>query len=544
MDSTIPNVPNIDCARFSFRLLPSSLRCCSFVFYKKRIYFYFIFPLKKSKKKKKKKKKNFLEIPFSMAALVRAMAMATSSSAQSMTSSGARGLTSLAWTPSNDVGIVAMDVYFPNRFVSQEDLEKFDGVAPGKYTKGLEQSALAFTDDREDICSMSLTALRNLLDKYRIDPKDVGRLEVGTETVIDKSKSVKSVLMQLFEESGNSDVEGIDTINACYGGTAALLNAINWVESSSWDGRYAVVVTGDIAVYEKGPARPTCGAAVVAMLVGPNAPIAIERRLRATHMEHAYDFYKPNLHSEYPVVDGHASIGCYLRALDSCYGRFSDRFQALANQHWDLQQADYCLFHSPFTKMARKSFQRMYYLDYLAAVKRGDTKGFPAELANFSGLTAEQSFNDPSLSKALAAATQQLYTDKVEPSLLLPKEVGNSYTASLYTGLLSLIANRSDAELNDQRLVMFSYGSGLAATQFSLKVRSSVDHIRQASDLKNRLASRIQCSAEEFNEALTLREETHSLSDYKPRSHTTVFPEGAYYLAQVDSLKRRVYERK
>lgn len=42
--------------------------------------------------------------------------------------------------------------------------------------------------------------------------------------------------MQLFEESGNTDVEGIDTTNACYGGTAALINAINWVESSSWDG--------------------------------------------------------------------------------------------------------------------------------------------------------------------------------------------------------------------------------------------------------------------------------------------------------------------
>lgn len=43
--------------------------------------------------------------------------------------------------------------------------------------------------------------------------------------------------MQLFEDAGNMDVEGIDTTNACYGGTAALINAINWVESSSWDGK-------------------------------------------------------------------------------------------------------------------------------------------------------------------------------------------------------------------------------------------------------------------------------------------------------------------
>jgi len=33
--------------------------------------------------------------------------------------------------------------------------------------------------------------------------------------MLDKSKSVKSVLMQLFEKSGNFNVEGIDTVNAC-----------------------------------------------------------------------------------------------------------------------------------------------------------------------------------------------------------------------------------------------------------------------------------------------------------------------------------------
>ncbi|GME85718.1 unnamed protein product [[Candida] boidinii] len=106
---------------------------------------------------------------------------------------------------------------------------------------------------------MSLTVLKNLLTNYNIDPATVGRLEVGTETLLDKSKSVKSVLMQLFGE--NADVEGIDTVNACYGGTNAVFNAVNWIESSSWDGRNAIVVCGDIAIYDKGAARPTGGAA-------------------------------------------------------------------------------------------------------------------------------------------------------------------------------------------------------------------------------------------------------------------------------------------
>ena len=91
-------------------------------------------------------------------------------------------------------------------------------------------------------------------------------------------------------DSGNTDVEGIDTTNACYGGTNALFNSINWIESSSWDGRYALVVAADIAVYAKGPTRPTGGAGCVALLVGKNAPIVLEPGLQATHMEHVYDF--------------------------------------------------------------------------------------------------------------------------------------------------------------------------------------------------------------------------------------------------------------
>ena len=45
----------------------------------------------------------------------------------------------------------------------------------------------------------SLTVVNSLLEKYGVDPKQIGRLEVGSETVIDKSKSIKTFLMQIFE---------------------------------------------------------------------------------------------------------------------------------------------------------------------------------------------------------------------------------------------------------------------------------------------------------------------------------------------------------
>lgn len=168
---------------------------------------------------------------------------------------GTQNGTTRTW-PDN-VGIIAMDIYFPSGYVDQTNLEEFNQVSKGKYTIGLGQNKMAFCNDREDIASICLTVTERLLKKYQISPKDIGFMMIGTETIVDKSKSVKTVLMDLFKDSGNTDIEGVHATNACYGGTASLFHAVDWIESSSWDGRYALVVAGDIAVYASGPARPT-----------------------------------------------------------------------------------------------------------------------------------------------------------------------------------------------------------------------------------------------------------------------------------------------
>lgn len=185
----------------------------------------------------------------------------------------------------------------------------------------------------QDINSIALTAMSSLLRKYDVDPRSIGRLEAGTETMLDKSKSVKSIVMQLFEHCNNTNIEGVDNINACYGGTNALFNAVNWVESRAWDGRDAIVVAGDVALYEKGNARPTGGAGCVAMLVGPDAVLALEPGLRGSYSQHAYGFYKPNFSVEYPYVDGHLSLNCYTEAVDACYEGYLQRFETESSEH-------------------------------------------------------------------------------------------------------------------------------------------------------------------------------------------------------------------
>uniref|UniRef100_A0A0B7AGV3 Hydroxymethylglutaryl-CoA synthase n=1 Tax=Arion vulgaris TaxID=1028688 RepID=A0A0B7AGV3_9EUPU len=447
-----------------------------------------------------------------------------------------------------DVGILALEIYFPSQYVDQTQLESFDEVSAGKYTIGLGQSKMGFCSDREDINSLCLTVVQKLMERNAINYMDIGRLEVGTETIIDKSKSTKSVLMQLFEDSGNTDVEGVDTTNACYGGTSALFNAVNWVESSSWDGRYALVVAGDIAVYATGNARCTGGAGAVAMLIGPEAPLIFDRGVRSSHMQHVYDFYKPDMASEYPVVDGKLSIQCYLHSLDVCYERYTTKSIA-AGLRGDstLDVGDAFIFHSPYCKLVQKSFARLLLNDFLRN-KNPDLAGRYAGLETFRDVKLEETYFDRSVEVAALSTSQALFDAKTKPTLLVANQVGNMYTPSLYGGLCSYICGLTTASIAGKRVVFFSYGSGLASSMFSMKFTDSnapgsqLDRlVNSLSDLKHRLESRQCVPPEEFDKIMKLREQTHHLAPYKPvGSVSALFPD-TWHLTEVDSMHRRKY---
>uniref|UniRef100_A0A0C9RW16 Hydroxymethylglutaryl-CoA synthase n=1 Tax=Wollemia nobilis TaxID=56998 RepID=A0A0C9RW16_9CONI len=446
-----------------------------------------------------------------------------------------------------NVGILAMEVYFPSTCVQQDALETFDGVSKGKYTIGLGQDCMTFCTDLEDVISMSLTVVTSLLEKYAIDPKQIGRLEVGSETVIDKSKSIKTWLMSIFEKCGNTEIEGVDSTNACYGGTAALFNCVNWVESSSWDGRYGLVVATDSAVYAEGPARPSGGAGAIAMLIGPDAPIAFENKYRGTHMVHAYDFYKPDLASEYPVVDGKLSQTCYLMALDSCYKRLCNKFERGEGRQFSLLDADYVAFHSPYNKLVQKSFARLVFNDFL---RNASSVGKDAreKLEHYSSLSEEESYSSRELEKVSQQVAKPLYDAKVQPSTFLPKQSGNMYTASLYSALASII-HRKPSVLEGQRVLMFSYGSGIASTLFSLKFCEgqhpfTLSNIAEVMDLQGKLGSRHEFSPEDFVKNLKLMETRYGAKDFVSCSPHNLLRPGTFYLTKVDSLYRRFYSQK
>ena len=402
------------------------------------------------------------------------------------------------------------------------------------------------------------TVVSGLLEKYNIDPKSIGRLDVGTETIIDKSKSVKTVLMDLFAPHGNTDIEGIDSKNACYGGTAALFNAINWIEGSSWDGRDAIVVAGDIAIYAEGSARPVGGAGAVALLIGPDAPIVFEPT-HGTHMSNFWDFYKPNLSSEYPEVDGPETIQAYLGSLDKTYDAYRRKAAKAAaaaaaaaaggvNGHSDasllssikVDDFDYTLFHSPYSKLVQKGFGRLLYNDFVSDPQNAAYASIPAEYAS---LDRKSTITNKDVEKAFAAYAKSIQGAKLEPSMDTVRRCGNMYTASLYGGLVSLLSNVSSDEMQGKRILFYSFGSGAAASIFAARVRGSTEAIVKATDLKNRLAAMKVVPCTEYVSALQTREHTHNAVDFTPQGDLANLWPGAYYLEKVDKAYRRTYAR-
>jgi len=194
------------------------------------------------------------------------------------------------------------------------------------------------------------------------------------------------------------------------------------------DGRYALFVAADIAVYDAGVARPTGGVGAVACLVGPNAPLRLLPRSRVTHAVDTYDFYKPSLSSEYPAVDGKLSQVCYLKAVDDCYGGHLDKVarnglhkEGATHPHGlpTVDSAyDHMLFHSPYNKLVQQSYKRMLYND----ARRLAAAGLPlpphlAALAPFATLPVNSTYSNRDLDKVLGGVGGELYAKSVRGRL-------------------------------------------------------------------------------------------------------------------------------
>ncbi len=332
-------------------------------------------------------------------------------------------------TPS--IGIDAIALAVPQGYIELSELAEARGVPPGKYVEGLGVRRMAVAQRWEDPVALAANAARRLFATSGQDPSRVGLCVVGTETAVDHSKPIAAWLHRLLGLPQRARV--YESKHACFGGTAGLLTALDWIASGSAGGRTALVVCTDIARYElRSAGEPTQGAGAVALLVSERPRLlALDPSVSGSYSKDVDDFWRP-LHRKEALVDGHHSVQCYLDALEGAYGAWKEA-NAAGDLHAPLARRCY---HVPYGKMARKAHRHARQLDGLSEPEADAT--FAAEVA---------------------------------PSLALPAEVGNVYTGSLYFALASLL-HAEAAKLEGARVGLFSYGSGCTAEFFAGRVAS------------------------------------------------------------------------
>lgn len=325
------------------------------------------------------------------------------------------------------IGIDAIAIAVPEGYLELAELAEVRGVPAGKYVDGLGVRQMAVAKAHEDPVALAANAARRVIKQSGVDRSTIGMCIVGTETAVDHSKPIAAWVHRLCELPQNC--RSFETKHACFGGTAGLMNAIDWIASGSARGRKALVICTDIARYALATAgEPTQGAGAVAMIISENPRmIAFEVGATGTYTKDVDDFWRP-LYSKEAFVDGKLSVQCYLDAITGAYAAWKTVNQEMNTTHLPVARR---LYHVPYGKMARKAHRQVMHIE-------GKTE----------------------------AEADQSYETEVASSLDLPGQIGNIYTGSLYLAFASLMNLEAD-KLEGQRIAFFSYGSGCAAEFFA-----------------------------------------------------------------------------
>ena len=226
-------------------------------------------------------------------------------------------------------------------------------------------------------------------------------------------------------------------------------------------------------------------------------------------MANTYDFYKPKLDSEYPEVDGPLSISAYISAIDASYNAYrtkhakAKKAQGQAGPAFSLTDVDFPVFHSPYGKMVQKAHARLVYNDFLANPDAPRYAQVP-ERAAWLAQPYKASLTDKTLEKTFMGVAKAEFDGTVEKGMRCARRCGNMYTASLYGGLASLLSSVEPAEMHGKRISMFAFGSGLASSFFTIKVKGDTTEIKEKLDLVRRLESMTVVPCQQYVDALTV----------------------------------------
>lgn len=392
------------------------------------------------------------------------------------------------------VGIDRITFATPNCYLSMRDLAIARGIDPNKFTIGIGQSQQAVPPNHQDIVTLGAQAALPLMPY--IDSNRLKMVIVGTESGVDASKSSALYIHKLLNLS--SWVRCVEVKEACYGGTAALMMARDYVLTHP--SAQVLVIAADIARYGVGtPGEVTQGAGAVAMLVSENPHVLQINNDSVVKSAEIQDFWRP-VYQSTALARGKFSTEQYIRMFCDVWQRYS------AENDCNFNDFEAICFHLPYTKMGLKALR--------------------AGLEENSGAS-------------LTGDTREHLLARYQDSTQYSRQIGNIYTGSLYLGLISLLdydyfrnfcdssavagdsstvacdlssaANSNESPLHlspllpGQKIGLFSYGSGAVAEFFSATLvpdwRSALFSNQHLRSLNNRTQLSVSQYEEMFNSA-------------------------------------------
>ncbi len=376
------------------------------------------------------------------------------------------------------IGIHDLEMATGHHVVDLAQLADHAGIAPGKYVLGLGQSEMSMLAEDEDIVTMGAAAAKPLLERNGIE--GIRTLLFATESGVDQSKAAGISAAKLLGLPHS--VRVVEMKQACYGGTAALQAAIGIVARSPQE-RVLIIASDNARYLLDSPGEPTQGAGAVGMLVSADPELLEIEPANGISTTDVDDFWRPN-DSTTAVVDGHLSVGAYLDAV-------SDAWADLQSQGGPaIGDIDRVIYHQPYTKMAKKAQARLREVsgdDISTALNPGDEAD-----GRDTGLETGSRYN---------------------------RRLGNSYTASLYSCLASLIDHEDD--LAGKRIGLFSYGSGCVSEFLTGVVQPGYLQRRNPERAATLLDTRVPVSIEEYR---ALHSAPHGTSSDQVTAEVTTGP--------------------
>lgn len=362
------------------------------------------------------------------------------------------------------VGIEAINAYMGQAsldvatlFQSRHlDMSRFDNLMMVKKTVGL---------PCEDPVSNGVNAAKPIIDTLTQDEKNKIELIItATESGVDFGKSLSTYVHAYLGLARRCRLFEIK--QACYGGTAALQMAANFIASHVSPGAKALVIATDVAraATKLTYAEPSQGVAAVAMLVSQQPDIfELDFGANGYYGYEIMDTCRP----EYEIETGDPDLS--LLAYLDCLG---ESFKAYVNKVEGadfVKTFDYLVFHTPFGGMVKGAHRKM--------LRQCQPQ-----------ITPEMIEED--------------FTHRVLPSFRYCVQVGNVYSASVYLALCGLI---NGAEFSSaKRAGIFSYGSGCSSEFYSGVITPFAKQKLAIMQLDEKIAKRYSLSMDEYDRILDL----------------------------------------